>query len=259
VSVTISDGIHGRLPELFECVATPRGHQRVRTPFLFPDGGLVDVYVVERDGGRFEVTDFGEALGWLRLQTVSGRRSPKQDRLLQDACLTHGVEMFRGQLLARCPDREGISDCVVRVAQAVVRVADLWFTTRTRSVESVTEEVADFLEERRISYERGVRLPGRSGRIWTVDFQARSPTRSSLVVVLATGSRPVAKRITEHVVTVWYDLSPLRIGPQATRFMSLFDDTSDVWSDEDFRLVESLSDIAHWSRPDEVEELLLAA
>ena len=40
---------------------------------------------------------------------------------------------------------------------------------------------------------------------------------------------------------------------------TLFDDTEDVWQDEDFRLVEDLSEVARWSRPDEVERLLRAA
>jgi hypothetical protein len=35
--------------------------------------------------------------------------------------------------------------------------------------------------------------------------------------------------------------------------------TADVWADEDFRLVESLSTVRRWSRPDEFEEVLLEA
>ncbi len=34
---------------------------------------------------------------------------------------------------------------ITRVAQAAVRVSDLWFTFKTRTVESITDEVADFL------------------------------------------------------------------------------------------------------------------
>ncbi len=127
------------LDELFACSETPRGHTRVRTPFLYPDGDVVDVFVVERDG-RLEVTDFGEALGWLRLQTVSGRRSPKQTKLVHDICLTLGVELFKGQLVIRCKSPDELAQAVARLGQAAVRVSDLWFTTRTCSVESLTDE-----------------------------------------------------------------------------------------------------------------------
>jgi hypothetical protein len=84
------------------------------------------------------------------------------------------------------------------------------------------------------------------------------PRQSSLVYVLSTGSRAAAKNISEHVLAAWYDLSNLRIGPEALQFISLFDDTMDVWSPEDFHLVEDLSTIAYWSQPDGFAEALAA-
>ena len=74
--------------------------------------------------------------------------------------------------------------------------------------------------------------------------------------VLSTASRAAARGIVEHVTSEWHDLSHLKLGPEAVGFISLFDDTLDVWSPEDFRLVEELSDLAFWSRPDELIEKL---
>jgi hypothetical protein len=48
---------------------------------------------------------------------------------------------------------------------------------------------------------------------------------------------------------------PTATSPGCAR-LSLFDDTADVWAEEDFRLVESISDVSRWSRPDELVELL---
>jgi len=257
MSIDPCAAISGNLGEMFECSPIGR-YVRVRTPFLYPDGGVVDVFVRERDG-NVTVTDLGEALGWPRQQTFGGKRSPKQHRLLQDICLTLGVELFKGQLIARANNSAALTDLIVRVAQAAVRTGDLWFTTRTRSLEAVTDEVADYLQDQSLPYERGVKLAGRSGRDWTLDFQVLAPARSALVFVLASGARAGARRVAEHVVAGWHDLSQFKVGPQAARFVSLFDDTSDVWSDEDFRLVESISDVSRWTRPDEFVALLMAA
>jgi hypothetical protein len=216
VSIDVCAAVAKGLGEAFEC--RPQGqYLRVRTPLLYPDGGVVDVFVRERDAD-IAVTDLGEALGWLRQQTVGGKRSPKQQRLLQDICLTLGVELFRGQLLARAANGAGLTDLILRVAQAAMRVGDLWFTTRTKSLESVADEVADYLQEQHMPYERAVKLAGRSGRDWTLDFQVHAPGRSALVFVLASGA-----------------------------------------SEDDFRLVESISNISRWTRPDEFIELLRAA
>lgn len=242
------------LGETYE--STERGeYTRVRTPFWYPDGGIIDLFVRER-GGVVSVTDLGEALGWLKLQSVAGKRSPKQDRLLHDVCQTLGVDFFKGQVSRRVTESGDLQDAIRRVAQAAIRISDLWFTMRTRSLETVEDEVADYLLESKIAFDRSVKLPGRSGRFWTVDFQTRTDQSSNLVFVLSTGSRSAARRITEHVVAGWHDLSGHR---SEQRFVSLFDDTADVWNDEDFRLVESVSDIGRWSRPDEFTELLKAA
>jgi hypothetical protein len=75
---------------------------------------------------------------------------------------------------------------------------------------------------------------------------------------LSTGSRAAAKNVTEHVLASWYDLNNLSIGPEGLQFVSLFDDTMDVWSDQDFNLLKDLSVITRWSQPDGFIEALAA-
>lgn len=245
------------LGALFTC--TEQGaYQRIRTPYLYPDGDNIDLFC-KANGDLLTVTDLGETTRWLRMQTVSPRRSPKQRQLIEDIGLTHGVEFFRGMLVARCRPGDSLAAVVTRLAQAALRVSDLWFTFRTRVAESIADEVADYLAERELPFARSEKLAGRSGRSWSVDFHVRAPTRSSLVYVLSTGNRSAARSVTDHVVAAWHDLNHLAAGPEALRFVSLFDDTADVWTPEDFRLVESLSTITRWSRPDELAEVLQAA
>lgn len=246
------------LPALFECAPAPREGVRVRTPLMYPDGGMVDVFVLEK-GGRYSVTDFGETLGWLRMQSVSARRSSRQNRMVEDTCQTLGVELRRGQLMLRSDAADVLGEAVLRLAQAAVRVSDLWFTLRTRAVETVADEVSDWLLEKEIPFDRAVRQCGRSGRNWTIDYQTHADNRTSLIFLLSTGSRSAARSITERVLAGCIDLSHLKAGQSRVELVSLFDDTEDVWREEDFKLVEQQSEIARWSRPDEFERFLLAA
>lgn len=242
---------------LFTC-SQQGDYQRVRTPYLYPDGDNIDVFC-RADGETVTVSDLAETTGWLRMQTAALRRSPKQTRLITDTCVTHGIEFYRGMLQARCRPGDELAQVVTRVAQAAFRVSDLWFTFRTQAVQSITDEVADFLTEREFGFGRAEKLVGRSGRGWTVDFHVRTERRSSLVHVLTTGNRAAAHRVCEHVLAAWHDLNHLVAGPEALTFVSLFDDTADVWADEDFRLVEPLSTVSHWSRPDEFAAVLREA
>ena len=78
--------------------------------------------------------------------------------------MTHGIEFYRGMLQARCRPGDELAQVVIRVAQAALRVSDLWFTFRTQAVQSTADEVADFLTECEFGFERARKLAGRSGR-----------------------------------------------------------------------------------------------
>lgn len=107
-------------------------YQRIRTPYLYPDGDNVDLFCqIHRD--VVTVSDLAETTGWLRMQSIALRRSPKQKWLIEDTCATHGIEFYRGMLQARCRPGDDLAEVVARVAQAALRVSDLWFTFRTQA------------------------------------------------------------------------------------------------------------------------------
>ncbi|MCS7167308.1 MAG: DUF1828 domain-containing protein [Gemmatales bacterium] len=245
------------LAPLFQC-SVHNSYVRIRTPFLYPDGDILDLYVVEQDG-NWLITDLGETLRWLKLHTTSPRLTSRQMILVDDACQTHGVEFLRGQIEARCPHGEALADAVFRVAQAAMRIADLWHTFRLRIMPSFAEEVADFLQQHNLSFERNHREVGKSGREWQIDFLVHGGTSRSLVELLTTENRATARRLVEHVLALWFDLQNLRQKPLQYQFVSLFDDTSDVWAEEDFRLLEQISTIQRWSDPEGFLETLRAA
>ena len=179
-------------------------YERIRTPYLYPDGDNIDVFC-KVQGETVTVTDLGETTRWLRMRPCRLGEHPGSRQSSRTSAKIHGVEFYRGMVVARARSQDDFAAVVTPVAQAALRVSDLWFTYRTRLVQSVTDEVADVLTEKKLSFERGERLLGRSGRTWTVDFHVRTPERSSLVYVLATGSRSAARAISEHVLAAWYD------------------------------------------------------
>ena len=239
--------IQEQMGALFQCTEIG-DFIRIRTPFMYPDGDYIDIfYKLETDKETVTLTDLAETVRWLKMQTIAPRRSSKQKQMIQDICMTHGVEFYQGMLLVRYRFGDNLAMAVTRVSQAALRVSDIWLTFRTRVAQSVSDDVADYLSDISISFERNVTLPGRSSKPWSINFHTRTPKQSSLVQVLSTGSRGATNRISDHVVATWHDLSQMKVGPEALQFVSLFDDTSDVWSAEDFRQLEDMSEIASGS------------
>ena len=241
------------LPPLFVCSeAEPEG-VRVRTPMLYPDGGVVDVFVLPRGDG-YVVTDFGDALGWLWLQSVSPRRSARQEALARDVCQTLRIELCNDQLVVRGVTQDALGEAVVRVAQAAVQVSD-----RSQAFQAAADKVEEWLREQGIPFQRDVSKQGRSAQEWTVNFETQTDNRTGLVFLLSAGSRETVHQITEHVVAGCIDLRHLKESQSNLEFVSLFDDTVDVWRPEDFSQVDAFSRVARWSAPDEFHAILAPA
>ena len=254
-SKEICDALRGKIGPLFVC-SSQGEYCRIRTPFLYPDGDYIDLFC-KASGDVITVTDLAETTGWLRMQTVARHRSVMQNRLIEDTCVTHGIEFYNGMLQARCRKEDSLANVVMRVGQAALRVSDLWFTFRPLpAIPTIVDEVADYLTQRKLTFDRDKKFNGRFGHVWRVNFHVRTSKRRSLVYVLSKSSRQEAHRMAEHVLATWYDLKHLKSVHDPFRFVSLFDDTVGAWRDEDVRLVGSLSTISRWSRPDEFVRLL---
>lgn len=256
--MTLCDAVRQGLPALYECSPAPIEGVRIRTPFLYPNGRVIDVFVIETNHG-YEVTDFSAAVGWLRMQTIKGKLTVKQRASIRDIGQTLGTEFKKGEIIYRCNDLSEVSEAVQIVGQAVLRVADLWFLFRHSVSESVSDEVEEWLQEREIASERNYKVRGRSTREWNVHFKTLVLGNTSFVFLLSTATRGAVHRITDQVFTGCSDLTNSQnatIYTYTPKLVSLFDDTVDVWWKEDFDLLENVSEIARWSSPDEFEHIL---
>lgn len=119
------------LPLLFASAPAPQEGIRVRTPFLYPDGAVIDLLVLERDDG-YAVTDAGDTLAWLELQSAGPGRSPELTELAQEVCQTLNVELLQDQLARRRVAPEELGAAVLRVAQAAVGVSGAGLAKRRR-------------------------------------------------------------------------------------------------------------------------------
>jgi Domain of unknown function DUF1828 len=247
---TACETIEQHVGALFSCT-TINERTRIRTPFLYPDGDLVDLFLQDQ-GAVMVLSDLGETLRWLRMQTVAQRKSKKQRQLITDVVQTCGIQEFKGSLFVRLDSLDQLAEASVRLGQAAMRVADLWFTLRNQAFESIADEVEAYLIDEKVRYERSIKLIGRSTRQWTIDFQTATAKRTCLISVLSTGTRGATRQLTNNTMAAWVDLSQYQGMTPPHRFVSLFDDTVDIWDEDDFKLLEDYSEIVRWSDPSEL-------
>ncbi len=246
------DLIAEQMGQLFNCT-TVNGYVRIRTPFLYPDGDLIDIYFRESDDGLI-LSDLGSTLMWLNTQRMVERRTPRQLQIVQEVCVTHNVHFSDGALWLRLQSAQ-LADAVTSLAQAASRVADICFTLRSRIPSTIKEEVAEFLTEHGVPFRQNVKVIGYSQKEYTIDFFTTPPRRDSYVALLSTESSANALELAERTLGIWHDLDVLKklngsgAATRLPKFVTLFHDTHEVWRPEHTRMLERDSEIARWSEP----------
>jgi len=167
--------------------------------------------------------------------------------------LTQGVELFRGELRTSLEDWDKAAWTVMRLGQAIVQVGDLVFSLRLGVLSTFKEEVEEYWIESRIPYDVDYPVVGGSGESYTVDFYIPVPHRPKLVETLSSQSRSYANTLVSRVVRTWHDL--LRVDGRYG-YVSLIDDSTDVWRPEWFDQLANLSEVVVWGERERLPAIL---
>jgi hypothetical protein len=195
---------------LFEC-RKKENFTELHTPFLYPDGGVISLFLEKSKDGHLTVTDGGETMRWYRTQTLAEKRSDTQNRKIQSICDYLDVAFFHGELRVIMNGKEDLPDVIMRVAQAAMRVSGIGGFTKSRmSAESIQDKVSVLFDKHKIKYRRNCRETGQSGKRWGIDFGVFAQSKEVFVNVLQTANRTNLNKDVEHVFTCFSDLIPRR-------------------------------------------------
>ena len=120
-------GLQDSLPDIFRCTEMPSGAVRVRTLLTYPDGTLIDLFLMDRGDGLVVVTDYGGTIGWLWKQSARGL-TRGQNRKIARVCQGLNVAREQNRVTVIARDCRKLGDPVARVAQAAVLISYIGFS-----------------------------------------------------------------------------------------------------------------------------------
>ena len=123
----IVQGLQDSLPDIFNCTETPSGAVRVRTRLTYPDGTLVDLFLMGRDDEAVVVTDYGDTIGWLQMQSAGGL-TRGQNRKITRVCQSLNVARTQNRVTVIAQDCRALGETVAKVAQAAVLISHIGFS-----------------------------------------------------------------------------------------------------------------------------------
>lgn len=243
-----------------EIDTVPRGHIRMETKFRYPDGGSIDLFIVDQQENLFPsptLSDLGQTMMWLGDVQVRPWQSKKRQTFVDDAVKVLGVRQNGGAL--ECgfdPTKDGLEDAIIRLGQACVRVADLMFTRRSNLQVGIAEEVEEILTDASLEYEPNAQLPGRGDGIIIVDFLVTGRRQKSAVLTLGSQYAHSAHTTANEVFRKQYDLHTLRRPEQR---VTVYDDRyEDVYKPDDLERLRDVSQVLPLSAYKDVAAVLAA-
>lgn len=235
----------------------PKGHIRLETEFLYPDGSSIDVFVVDDAPlpQKLKLTDLGQTMSWLLDVQVKPWLSKKRQRFVEDALRIYKVEQVGGALERPLASVDEVMDGVVKLGQACVRIADLTYTRRSALQSGISEDLEEFLADAELWFEANRELEGRHGVKVRVDFLVQGATLSSALLALSSGNASQAHVVANEIFRKWYDLD---VPERSEHRVTVFDDRFDVYRDDDMRRLRDLSDVVALSDRRTMKDLLAA-
>lgn len=235
--------------------ALPDGKIRLETKFKYPDGGSIELYLVE-DAQTPRLTDLGETMTWLFHAQVKPWASAKRRTFVEDVLEQHGVTQRGGELLVLVPTIDKLGESLIALGQSCLRISDLIFTKRFSISSPLSDQVESALDDAEFSYEPDVEVEGRFGNKVRLDFLVKGRHRPSGILTLSSTTRSSAHTTANELFSRWYDVEG---STSIDRRLTVFDDSHDWYRSEDLERLEKVSAVVPVSDTKMLVELLEAA
>jgi hypothetical protein len=250
---------------LIEDVDTvPKGHIRIATGFLYPDGSSIDVFIEKPKTTTApqspKLTDFGGTWSWLQNLEMRPNKSPVQKLHFNRIMEVYGCQLKGAAIELELASLTDLPVGIIRLGQACLRTADMIYTKRLRLQNSFNQDVEEIISEIAANYEPGVLIPLRTGAAIKIDFRVRGQRVETAVQTLASGNSQYAHQRAVEINARWDDLRELsEWANQGNQCLTVFDDSSNVYDLQDIRRLERKSVVLPISDTETLTSVLRAA
>lgn len=233
-----------RFSLISECDTIRNGAVRFSTPFTYPDGSFIDLFLTRYEGlfDRYSLSDYGQTYHYLYDMGFKVWSTKHRRQLLTDIISALDVKYLENTFLIphiELDNLKDLPDYIVRLSQACIRIADLSFMHRSFPLHTFEAEIEEVIASTEVPYETDIELPGRfSDMPIKIDFRVQSKTVPSLVQTLSSKDAYAFHALSNEVFVKWDALRPHK---QNYQFVTIFDETSPRNRPDDFGRLYELS------------------
>jgi len=125
----------------------------INTPYEYPDGDEIDLFLITNN--KLILSDMGESIRHLMSYNINIKESKRRISIIEDIIRNSYVKYFKDEFYIELKDIKELSSASIELAQTIIRISDLLFTIKGRTIATFEEEVKDFLDYSKYDYEEG--------------------------------------------------------------------------------------------------------
>lgn len=176
----------------------------ITLPFYDRNNDALVIYVVQDDNG-YLVSDDAHTIDNL---VISGLNlSDKRKKTMEIICAKMGVVIHNNQLQIHASAKDLVNK-VHTLAQAMLRIDDMYLTSQNRVSSYFIEDLMDFFDKNEIYYSRDVSFVGKSGVTHSFDFMFQRSKNNPERVCKAINNGTKNNMI--NVLFAWQDIESMR-------------------------------------------------
>ena len=233
------------IPMVRGCDRIRSGALRMATPFTYPNGELVDLFLEEAKDllGSYVVSDMGQTWMYLHDAEVKVDSTSRRKQMLADICAELSVQYRNGALevYVMRDEIDKIPHAMLRLAQACIRLADFASHHRLRSANPFKDDVEDFIDALPFSYTADVKIPSTHGVDIRVDFEVKAPKVNSLVLVIGAMNETAGISATTSVFRKWHEIKKSGTPYREFRFITVYNSAANALRPNDVDLLRDES------------------
>jgi len=225
-----------------QCNVIKNGMLRIQTPFQYMDGSKIDLFIGKK-GDLFEtviISDLGQTVATLLDVPFKPWGTKKRKEVVNEICSSLNVQWVGGEFKIELKKEEWhqISDAIVRLSQACIRVSDMALNQRIRTVLGFKDEIEESFTTFDLEYETEFPLRGRFDRDVELDFKVQGTDVISLIQVFCTTNRASSHTLGNNIFQKWYDIGEYK---QDYQFITILDSKSEYYRPDDIQRIEDYS------------------
>ncbi len=191
-----------------------KGHIRISTGFYYPDGSSIDIFIPDTPQSSLNpptLTDFGNTIAWLDNMLVQPYRQPKRKEILDKIMCLHECTYNHGviEYHIKSWEEKEFEHGIISLGQACMRLSDLVFGARSRSMDDFDAEVQDRLSLTEYDFEQDYEIPRRdhqNGKIIKLNFLVKGKHRDTGILTLSNATKQQATIRANEIYVRWDDI-----------------------------------------------------